>query len=245
MAEVFAHGDLRLGSSLVYNKSLTDFPIVPKPYQLVFKAGRPYAYCEVQSGFWSWMPMAELPKTYIHMQGVASQTWTVNHNLNTVHVGIFVYDNNHDLQLANFTSVDANQINVELTESIEGTCLVVGFDAFGATSLIGSQLKVGSITLTESNGNLAVNGVEISSQIWDDLSAMNGEGVASLNGDINTDFSVNNLTVGSSIVLPNGGVVTYNSTTGNVEINGSPLMTQSQVQAMIDASLSTINGGTA
>jgi hypothetical protein len=79
--------------------------------------------------------------------------------MGTEHVGIFVYDVDNGMVLANFDIVNANQIVVHLSEAIICNVIVFGYNVIGAATIAGSTVQVGSIELTESvNGNLLVNG---------------------------------------------------------------------------------------
>jgi hypothetical protein len=162
MANILIHGDTTFGGALIHRDSLTGFPVSPKPYMQVIKDGVPYSYVDMSGGqgtLYSWLPMANKPNTYLHQQGIAATEITVQHNMGTDHVGIFVYDVDNGMVLANFDIVNANQIVVHLSEAILCNIIVFGYNVIGAATIAGSTVQVGSIELTASvNGNLLVNG---------------------------------------------------------------------------------------
>ena len=160
-------GDVEITKSLQFTQNYTAFPENPKPRTLVVKDGTPYIYTELinGSGFFSWAPIGIKQTAYLHTQGVASTVWTVTHNLNVQDFAYFVYDNNHDMVVANNTVVNNNTIRIELAEAITGTAVIFGVEHLGSTNLSAySDLNVGTITLRDSSGVLTVNNNDVAMQ---------------------------------------------------------------------------------
>ena len=152
--------DLELSGGLTFAKNLSGFPENPKPRTLVVKGGVPYLYTELVdgSGYFSWTPIGYRQGAYVHSQGVASSQWTVSHNFNTVNFGYFVYDANHKLVVANVNIVDANTIQIELSEAITGTAVIFSTESIFAGVLSAStEVSLGNITLRDASGVLTVN----------------------------------------------------------------------------------------
>ena len=81
-------GDLSFGSNYA------EFPADPEHHTLVVKEGIPYIYTELinGSGFFTWAPIGIKQASYLHTQGVASTTWTVNHNLEYDYPSVTIWD---------------------------------------------------------------------------------------------------------------------------------------------------------
>ena len=152
--------DLELSGGLTFTNNLSGFPENPKPRTLVVKDGVPYLYTELVngSGYFSWTPIGYRQGAYVHSQGVASTVWTVSHNFNTVNFGYFVYDANHKLVVANVNVIDANTIQIELSEAITGTAVIFSTESIFAGVLSAStEVSLGNITLRDASGVLTVN----------------------------------------------------------------------------------------
>jgi hypothetical protein len=152
MAEHFFHGDLRLGGSLVMNQSLTGFPDSPRAGEMVVKDGIPYFWTQIAVGFYSWMPMSVKQSSHVHSQGVASSQWTISHNLGVTDYGIFIYDQDHSLVIANSTTIDANTIRVDLYEPITGTAVVFGVQNFSSNAMSVHDFTISGDIIATGNG---------------------------------------------------------------------------------------------
>ena len=153
-------GDVEISKSLSYKQNLTEFPANPKPRTLIVKDGQPFLYTEVSngSGYFSWTPIGAKQNTYLHSQGLASTTWTVTHGLNQTDFAYFVYDNDHVLVLANSTVIDANTIEIHLSEAITGTAIVFGIGHVTAPGITAVEsVTINTIVLRDTGGVLTVN----------------------------------------------------------------------------------------
>jgi hypothetical protein len=105
-------GNLDLQDHEVQNvvvKAATNFPDNPKPGHLVFKQGRLMLCQDITNGIPVWIPLTQEITSYIHNQGVASTTWTINHNFNTNKVIVQVSDTSGKVMIPD--SIDISTIN--------------------------------------------------------------------------------------------------------------------------------------
>lgn len=82
-------GNLDLQNNMLLNpvlKQVENFPETPKVGHFIFKGQRVMICIEVADGLPVWAPLTAPLNTHIHDQPVASNTWTIAHNLNTSHV---------------------------------------------------------------------------------------------------------------------------------------------------------------
>ena len=159
MAEVFNHGDLRIGSSIIFNNDATEFPLNPKPHQVFLKSGILYIYTKIASTeFFSWLPLAAMPSSYLHNQTTPASTWTINHGLKSLYVGVFVYDDAGELQFVTIETTSPDVVTINLSEEISGKCVIFAADAYSATTLSGTTINVGNLVLGDTDNNLTING---------------------------------------------------------------------------------------
>ena len=153
-------GGLELASTLSYSTDYTDFPADPKPRTLIVKEGMAYLYSElvVGSGYFTWTPIGLKQTAYLHSQGVASTTWTVTHNFGTQNFAYFVYDNDHNLVVANITIVDNNTVEINLSEAITGTAVFFSIQHVSAPNVVAvDSVTINTMTLRDASGVLTVN----------------------------------------------------------------------------------------
>jgi hypothetical protein len=67
----------------------------------------------------SWGQSVNLGGTYVHTQGVASNTWTINHNLE-YYPGIEVVDSAGTIVIGNYQYVNVNTIIATFTDPFAG-----------------------------------------------------------------------------------------------------------------------------
>jgi phage-related tail fiber protein len=168
MAEHRIHGDLRLGGSIVFNNSRVDFPENPRPNEIVFKDGHPHAYVQVAPGFASWMPMSVKQNAFVHSQGAAASVWTITHNMGSQEYGLFVYDADHNLVVANHVPLDDNTIRVTLTQAITGSAVVFAVTDFTSANVTTGSMNIDGLVLANNAGKLSVSGNDLA--FADDLS---------------------------------------------------------------------------
>ena len=162
MAEQIVHADIRFAGSVGFNKNYSDFPTNPKPQTMIVKNGVPYMYVDLGSGYFSWFPMATKQSAYIHSQGIPATEWLINHSLGSVSYGLFAYDENHTLMVANHEPVDANTVKAYFASAVMGSAVIFAVETFSATAVVTSQTTIGTLLLTDDGqGNLDANGNDL------------------------------------------------------------------------------------
>ena len=163
-SDVRVLGDMELSGALSFEKNYADFPASPKPRTIVVKGGVTYIYTELVdgSGFWSWQPIGVKQTSYLHTQGSASTTWTVNHGFNSSDFAYFVYDSNHNMMLANIAIIDSNTATITLSSAMTGTAVFFSIEYVNTQNLRAStSATIGTVTLTAPAGVLLVDGVSL------------------------------------------------------------------------------------
>jgi hypothetical protein len=74
--------------------TLTQFPDTPVVGQLAFVNSIVYI-CVTGGQLPVWVPLTREITAYTHTQAVSSQSWVVNHNLNTTSVNVQIFDNSN------------------------------------------------------------------------------------------------------------------------------------------------------
>jgi Chaperone of endosialidase len=214
--------DLELSGLLSFDKNYTDFPVNPAPRAMSFVNGVFYIYAEItpNSGFFTWQPIGEKRASYLHTQGVASSTWTVNHNFGTNDFAYFVYDQDHNMVIANNHIVNNNQVQILLSSAMTGTVVMFALQYLNSTSLaVAKQIDIGNLVLTDDgSGFLCVNGSHLATQTQLDLKADLSLVTTLLNneidtGSLTTDFSVQNLNISGNILPSQIGISSLGSPT--------------------------------
>jgi hypothetical protein len=160
-------GDVSLRGDLSFGSNYESFPSNPSPRTLAIKDGIPYLYTELinGSGFFTWQPIGIKQASYLHSQGVASSSWTVEHNFNTNNFAYFVYNANHVLVLAGMTIVDANTCTINLSSAMTGTVVLFSLQFLNSVALsVSEEIALGivsTVSLKESGGKLTVNNAAV------------------------------------------------------------------------------------
>ncbi|CAB4129445.1 hypothetical protein UFOVP116_10 [uncultured Caudovirales phage] len=152
--------DVSLNGNLSFEKNHTGFPPNPAPRTLIVKDGIPYLYTELVngSGYYTWTPIGSRQSAHLHTQGVASSEWTVTHNFNSENFGYFVYDQDHNLVLANTQIIDPNTVKVLLTMATTGTAVFFSMESIFTQMVNASDnVQINTITLRDAAGVLTVN----------------------------------------------------------------------------------------
>lgn len=159
-------GDVELVGALSFEKNYTDFPANPKPRTIVVKAGIAYIYTELVngSGTWTWQPIGLKQTAYKHVQADPSTTWVVPHNFNSNDFAYFVYDENHNLVIANVEIVNANTARIVLSQATAGMAIFFSIEYVGAQVIsAATSVNINGLVLTNGDGELLVNGTPIAS----------------------------------------------------------------------------------
>lgn len=152
--------DVSLVGTLSFESNYTGFPTNPAPRTMIVKDGVPYLYTELVngSGYYTWTPIGARQSAHLHTQGVASTEWTVTHNFKSINFGYFVYDQDHNMVLANTQIVDLNTVKVLLTSAITGTAVFFSMESIFTQMVNASDnVQIATITLRDASGVLTVN----------------------------------------------------------------------------------------
>lgn len=158
-------GDVELVGALSFEKNYTDFPTNPKPRTIVVKAGIAYIYTELVngSGTWTWQPIGLKQTAYKHVQADPSTTWVVPHSFNSNDFAYFVYDENHNLVIANIEIIDSNTARIVLSQATAGMAIFFSIEYVGAQVLSATtSVNINGLVLTNGGGQLYVDGAPIS-----------------------------------------------------------------------------------
>ena len=217
MANIRVLGDVKLSGSLEFSQGLSDFPTSPEPRTMVVKDGMPYIYTELitsassssNPGFMSWIPMGVRYANYVHSQGLASQIWTVTHNFGTEDFIYFVYDNDHNLVMANNEVVNANTVRILLSEAMTGTAVLFSADQLSApvVNMNGGISGTGDVTQQELTNAI----VQVEAYTDSAITAALANVSVNSSGSSSTNFAANTLTVSGNIMPAVNGVSTIGS----------------------------------
>ena len=153
----------------------SDFPANPKVGQFSIKQGALFVYQDLL-GVKTWYPLTQPTVAFVHTQGLAALTWTVNHNLDTAHTWFQVQDTTGNIVSVEREQISVNQFILHFTEAIEGTCVVVAPETFQDAVGTGGDVasvngKTGVVVLTSSDiGNLD----DVISTIYGNISSIQG-----------------------------------------------------------------------
>ena len=152
MAEISILSNVRIVGALQFDKDFSEFPSNPKVGTLVIKNKCLYGYIKIGE-LETWYPFAARTNHYIHAQGAASVTWTVNHGLNSEDIWYQVKDaSGMIVSPSGFQVIDGNTLQFTFTEAITGTVLVVSTSSMDVPSLRTSLLEIGSDVRIDTGG---------------------------------------------------------------------------------------------
>jgi hypothetical protein len=141
--ETRVYNDLIVNGALVLAKDETGFPENPSVGTLFIKDQCLYAYIAI-GGLTTWYPFANKTRSYIHTQGLATQTWYVNHNLGSTEVWVQVQDPDGNFISVSKHTVDADNFELNFTVPTVGVAVVVAPDSIDVPQVSASVINVGS-----------------------------------------------------------------------------------------------------
>ena len=204
--------------------NLVDFPENPQIGTFVIKDQCLYGYIKI-GGMETWYPFASKTNSYVHVQGLASTVWTINHNLGTGDVWIQTKDSNGNIVQAFTEIVDNNTIIVRFTTDITGTAVVVAPDSIDVPQIKSTSLDVSNGDVIIDSSGVRVHGSYVLTDA--NISAVAEQAAIDAIGASTTD----NLSEGLSnlyfsqararAALSGGTGVVVNQTTGQVSIGQS------------------------
>ena len=130
-------GNVNLQQNQLQNAVLQlaqSFPTTPKVGQIAFVNKIVYICVQDVPAPAVWIPLTREITVYTHDQSVSSDTWTVNHNLNTTSINVQVYGTNNKLLIPDEVEIlNPNQISITFSDSIQGKAVVVSGHLDGNT----------------------------------------------------------------------------------------------------------------
>lgn len=152
-------GDLDLHGNLALVSQVTEFPLNPRLGTMVMKNNCMYVYILV-GNLETWYPYATATASYIHSQGLAAQTWTVNHYLNSQNLWFQVKDENGNILSVNKTDINLNTFTLNFTAPTLGTVIVVAPEKLDVPQIRTTGLIVGANEeVMLDSGGVRVNGI--------------------------------------------------------------------------------------
>lgn len=102
--------------------------------RLAFFNSRVWIAVEFVSGVATWIPITNEINAWIHVQADASDTWTINHNLQSGTPVVSVYDeNNYQVIPDEIEPTSQNQVVVHFNTAVTGRAVVIAGDFEGVS----------------------------------------------------------------------------------------------------------------
>ena len=226
--ETRIHNNLALYGSVVLSVNEDSFPADPAIGTLILKGNVLYAYISV-GGYTTWYPFASKTSSYIHSQGVASNTWVITHNLNTTNTWTQVKDENGHVVVAPTTNTSANVVTVNFTYPIAGTAIVVA-----PATLDVPEMKASVVTAGNGTVIIDADGIRIAGQ-----SVLTSANISTeVNSAVNTAISSNIGSLSSLTTTTQSNVV---SAINEVKSLVDSAATTSTINTAISANVGTLS----
>jgi hypothetical protein len=123
------YGDANLQQNELQNAVLpieTAFPASPKVGQIAFVNSIVYICVSLGSSLPVWVPMTREITAFTHNQSVSSDTWTIEHSLNTTSVQVQIFDGSNRVLIPDEVEVlTPNTVQVSLSTAITGRAVVL------------------------------------------------------------------------------------------------------------------------
>jgi hypothetical protein len=232
--EIQAYAPINLRDSIKFNNNLTNFPANGKLGQVILKSNRLWAYLVI-AGYNVWYPLTSLRNSYLHLQGLASSHWEVEHNLNTINVITSIFDE-EDNELIPDSIVIINETTLSLNFNTPKTGRIV---VFNDDTILGLPLNgdigqvVSKSSLVDGDvewitlGSIATLSADLFVQKLEDVQELSYE---LLNKDINDIYTTTiyyrpNSTIARMSVLSNGTSPNYTTRTESFyDITGTTVL---------------------
>ncbi|EKD22675.1 MAG: hypothetical protein ACD_84C00013G0001, partial [uncultured bacterium] len=176
-AEVRVLGGMSIMGSLVLGQDNLDFPTNPKPGTLAIKGLDLYAYLTI-GGFQTWYPLINAMKnnSHVHTQGIASNEWIINHNLDVTDFWYQLQDQNGQFMFpSSIVKLNTNTYKLIFTALVLGTVITVGTSNVVTDKVNAAVVNVGGTIVMDSTG-ITVDGQYVA--IGSDITAENARAVA-------------------------------------------------------------------
>ena len=155
--ETRIYNDVALHGALVMSKNESGFPENPQVGTIIVKDYCLYAYIRI-GGMETWYPFANKTNSYVHVQGEAALTWTVDHNLGTDDVWMQVKDESGNIVRVSKTTIDENSFTLNFTQATKGTVVVVAPDTIDVPGVKATSINVANDSVIIDNSGVRVNG---------------------------------------------------------------------------------------
>ena len=155
--ETRIYNDVALHGALVMSKNESGFPENPQIGTIIVKDYCLYAYIRI-GGMETWYPFANKTNSYVHVQGEAALTWTVDHNLGTDDVWMQVKDESGNIVRVGKTTIDENSFTLNFTQATKGTVVVVAPDTIDVPGVKATSINVANDSVIIDNSGVRVNG---------------------------------------------------------------------------------------
>ena len=155
--ETRIYNDVALHGALVMSKNESGFPENPQIGTIIVKDFCLYAYIRI-GGMETWYPFANKTNSYVHVQGEAALTWTVDHNLGTDDVWMQVKDESGNIVRVGKTTIDENSFTLNFTQATKGTVVVVAPDTIDVPGVKATSINVANDSVIIDNSGVRVNG---------------------------------------------------------------------------------------
>lgn len=155
--ETNVYSNLALYGSLVMAKDDSSFPVNPAIGTIIIKDQCIYAYIRI-GGLETWYPFASKTNSYIHTQGLESDSWIVNHQLGTTDIWYQIKDATGNIVIAGKTDIDENSFELNFTSALVGTCIVVAPATIDVPTVKATSIDVGNGYVIIDNSGVLING---------------------------------------------------------------------------------------
>lgn len=136
-AKTKVRSNLEMRGSFTF-KQVAELNPNPSLGETAFKDGILFIYADI-GGLMTWYPTNRPQSSYVHSQGVASDKWSVNHNLKTVDVIVAAYDQHGHIVLASVKIKNENSVEISFTEPVEGHAVVFGREQISSPALMAAD----------------------------------------------------------------------------------------------------------
>lgn len=102
--------------------AFTTFPSSPGDGALAFVNGRLYIYLDSES---AWIPISNTISYYVHSQGTAATTWTVDHSLGFGTVNVQVFDEDNMVVIPDIEILDNDTVEITFLSPTAGRAVIV------------------------------------------------------------------------------------------------------------------------
>jgi hypothetical protein len=223
--ETNVYSDLALHGALIMSKNETGFPANPALGTIVIKDYCIYAYIKLGT-METWFPFSKATNSYVHVQGLESTQWIVQHNLGTTDVWFQVTGPTGNIVMVGKTDIDENSFKLDFTSAISGRCVVVAPDSINVPQMKASIVNVanGAVIIDSSgvliNGSYALTASNISQQIADAIATKDNSDEIT-EGTTNIYFTNTRARAAVSVTDNGGdGSLSYDNGTGVITYTG-------------------------